>query len=97
MIINALSVRAMPVDGDGRQIRDWLFVEDHVKALILVASKGKNGETYNVGGENEMRNIDVVKKICILLEELHPVKPKGVGLYFDLIRFVKDRSGHDNR
>ena len=97
MIINALSGRSMPVYGKGNQIRDWLYVEDHVKALILVATKGKTGETYNIGGENEMRNIDVVEKICHLLEELHPIKPKGIDLYINLIRFVKDRSGHDIR
>jgi dTDP-glucose 4,6-dehydratase len=79
------------------QIRDWLYVSDHVRALLKVAINGLDGETYNIGGNNEITNIDVVLKICALLEELAPIKPKGVQEYKDLIKFVKDRPGHDKR
>jgi len=87
----------LPVYGQGHQIRDWLFVEDHARALVLVATTGKIAETYNIGGHNEKRNIDVVKTICELLEELAPNKPVGVNSYQDLITFVVDRAGHDVR
>lgn len=97
MILNALEGKALPVYGDGSQIRDWLFVEDHARALYAVLTQGKNGETYNIGGHNEMRNLDVVRTICSLLEELMPAKPVGVARYEDLITFVKDRPGHDQR
>lgn len=97
VILNALSGKALPVYGDGSQIRDWLYVEDHARALVKVAIEGKVGETYNIGGHNEKRNIDVVKTICALLEELVPTKPNGVGAYQDLITYVKDRPGHDVR
>ncbi|OOF50513.1 dTDP-glucose 4,6-dehydratase [Rodentibacter genomosp. 1] len=97
MIIKALSGKPLPVYGNGQQIRDWLFVEDHAKALYKIMTKGKIGETYNVGGRNEKTNIEVVYAICALLEELAPNKPKGVEKYEDLITYVKDRPGHDVR
>ena len=97
VILNALQGKPLPVYGKGNQIRDWLFVEDHARALVLVATKGKIGETYNIGGHNEKRNIDVVQTICDLLEELAPQKPLGVMHYKDLISFVADRAGHDVR
>ena len=98
MILNALHGKPLPVYGDGLQVRDWLYVDDHARALLKVCTEGKVGETYNIGGHNEQKNIDVVKAICALLEELAPErKPAGVGNYADLIRFVKDRPGHDAR
>ncbi len=97
MILNALHGKPLPVYGDGSQIRDWLYVEDHARALYQVATKGKNGETYNIGGHNEKRNLEVVETICTLLEELAPEKPEGITQYRDLITFVKDRPGHDVR
>ncbi|WP_024460088.1 dTDP-glucose 4,6-dehydratase [Marinimicrobium sp. LS-A18] len=97
MILNALAGRALPVYGDGSQVRDWLYVEDHARALVLVATQGQIGETYNVGGHNEVKNLDVVRAVCTLLEELAPEKPDGVEQYEDLITFVKDRPGHDKR
>ena len=97
MILNALSGKSLPVYGDGKQIRDWLFVEDHARALVQVATIGKIGETYNIGGHNEKQNIEVVKTLCLLLEELAPNKPEGVAQYSDLITYVTDRPGHDAR
>lgn len=97
IILNALEGKALPVYGDGLQIRDWLFVEDHAHALYSVLTKGKVGETYNIGGHNEKSNIEVVKIICSLLEELVPNKPSGIAQYADLITYVKDRPGHDVR
>jgi dTDP-glucose 4,6-dehydratase len=97
MILNALQGKSLPIYGDGLQIRDWLYVEDHAKALIKVITKGEVHETYNIGGHNEKTNLEVVQTICDLLEELAPNKPKGVTKYRDLIKFVKDRPGHDAR
>ena len=97
MILNALQGKALPVYGNGQQIRDWLFVEDHARALYTVVTQGQVGETYNIGGHNEKANIDVVLTICSLLEELAPNKPQGVERYRDLITYVKDRPGHDVR
>lgn len=97
IILNALEGKPLPVYGDGGQIRDWLYVEDHAEALYTVVTRGEVGETYNIGGHNERKNIDVVKMICQLLEELVPEKPEGVSLYTDLIVYVKDRPGHDLR
>jgi len=97
VILNALDGKPLPVYGDGSQIRDWLFVEDHARALFKVVSEGRVGETYNIGGHNEQKNIDVVRGICALLEELAPNKPAGLARYEDLITFVKDRPGHDLR
>ena len=97
MILNALVGKDLPVYGKGNQIRDWLFVEDHARALLLVATTAEVGETYNIGGHNEKQNIEVVHTLCDLLEELHPEKPAGIANYKDLITFVKDRPGHDLR
>ncbi|MED5526640.1 MAG: dTDP-glucose 4,6-dehydratase [Pseudomonadota bacterium] len=96
MILNALEGKPLPVYGEGNQIRDWLFVEDHARALYKVVTEGKIGETYNIGGHNEKQNLEVVRTICGLLEELAP-KPSGVGSFEELITFVKDRPGHDQR
>ncbi|ELQ6126843.1 dTDP-glucose 4,6-dehydratase [Cronobacter dublinensis] len=96
-ILNALAGKPLPVYGNGQQIRDWLYVEDHARALCLVATQGEVGETYNIGGHNEQKNLDVVETICALLEELAPQKPAGVGVYRSLITFVQDRPGHDLR
>ncbi|MDA8613514.1 dTDP-glucose 4,6-dehydratase [Gammaproteobacteria bacterium] len=97
VILNALHGKPLPIYGDGSQIRDWLYVEDHAKALIKVATDGRIGETYNIGGHNEKTNLEVVETICDLLEELAPQKPQGVNRYKDLITFVIDRPGHDAR
>jgi dTDP-glucose 4,6-dehydratase len=92
-ILNALSGRALPVYGDGSNVRDWLYVEDHVRALHLICAKGRPGETYNVGGRNERSNIDVVRHICAIMDDLRPKQaPHG-----QLITFVTDRPGHDHR
>ena len=97
MILNALAGKPLPVYGNGQQIRDWLFVEDHARALYTVLMQGEIGETYNIGGHNEQANIDVVRSICALLEEMAPQKPAGVANYAGLITFVADRPGHDVR
>jgi dTDP-glucose 4,6-dehydratase len=97
VILSALSGKKIPVYGNGKQIRDWLYVDDHAKALLQVALYGKIGETYNIGGHNEVENIEVVKKICTILDKLHPSKIKGVKKYEHLINFVDDRPGHDER
>ena len=98
MILNALAGKPLPVYGDGNQIRDWLYVEDHARALVKVVIEGEVGETYNIGGHNEKRKIEVVRTLCSLLEELAAEqKPAGVAHYEDLITFVKDRPGHDVR
>ncbi|WP_281963325.1 dTDP-glucose 4,6-dehydratase [Acinetobacter johnsonii] len=97
VILNALAGKALPVYGNGQQIRDWLFVEDHARALYKVVTEGVVGETYNIGGHNEKANIDVVHSICDLLEELAPNKPEGIQHYKDLITYVTDRPGHDVR
>lgn len=96
-IINALAGRQLPVYGTGAQVRDWLHVEDHVRALLTVLARGRVGETYTVGGSNEQKNIDIVRAICGHLENLAPQKPAGVAHYEDLITFVTDRPGHDAR
>jgi len=93
VILNALAGKPLPVYGDGSQIRDWLFVEDHARALILVAQKGAIGETYNIGGHNEKQNLEVVQAICDTLQDLVPKQTR----YRDQITFVKDRPGHDLR
>ena len=97
MILNAIDGKPLPVYGDGMQIRDWLYVEDHARALYKVVTEGEIGETYNIGGHNEKANIEVVKTICSLLEEFVPKKPEGVLQYQDLITYVTDRPGHDVR
>ena len=96
-LLCALNGKELPVYGNGEQIRDWLYVDDHVRALILVAKKGQIGETYNIGGHNEVMNIHVVEKICEILEEINAPKPVGVDTFSQLIKFVTDRPGHDNR
>ena len=95
MILHALDGKELPVYGKGLQVRDWLYVEDHARALCLVAEKGTPGETYNIGGHNEKRNIDVVNTICALLDELSP-RRDGKS-YAEQIVYVKDRPGHDMR
>jgi dTDP-glucose 4,6-dehydratase len=95
MIINALAGQPLPVYGEGRNIRDWLFVEDHARALSIVFSRGRIGEKYNIGGKAERRNIDVVRAVCHSLDELRP-RANGAS-YADLITFVTDRPGHDHR
>lgn len=95
VILKALQGKPLPVYGDGKQIRDWLFVDDHVKALLTVYEKGLVGETYNVGGDSEKKNIDVVKMICTYLDEMVPNSPYRP--HSQLITFVKDRPGHDVR
>jgi len=93
IVLNAMAGRELPVYGAGDNIRDWLYVEDHARALDLIASRGRIGETYNVGGRNERRNIDVVRRICTLLDELMPAAAPRESL----IRHVTDRPGHDER
>jgi len=95
VILNALNDKSLPIYGDGQQIRDWLYVKDHCAAIREVLSNGKLGETYNIGGWNEKANIDVVKTICSILDELKP-RPDNKS-YAEQITFVKDRPGHDRR
>ncbi|WP_062263194.1 dTDP-glucose 4,6-dehydratase [Endozoicomonas arenosclerae] len=97
MILNALEGKPLPVYGEGKQVRDWLHVDDHAKALLIVLEKGKIGETYNIGGHNERQNIQVVEAICSLLDEFYPEKISGIQSYSELITFVEDRPGHDVR
>lgn len=97
MIISALKGNKLPVYGNGRQIRDWLHVEDHVRGILKVIKKGKIGETYNIGGSNEKKNIEVVKLICRLLDRHVTKKPNNIKTFNDLIVFVRDRPGHDKR
>jgi dTDP-glucose 4,6-dehydratase len=93
MILNALDRKQLPVYGDGLNVRDWLYVEDHARALGLILKRGRAGETYNIGGRNERRNIDVVRQICCWMDKLRPVD----WSHHDLIQFVPDRPGHDQR
>jgi dTDP-glucose 4,6-dehydratase len=97
IILNALRGRALPVYGKGTQIRDWLYVEDHARALVTVVTDGAVGETYNIGGHVEKQNIEVVRAVCGLLDELCPSTHAGIKKYEELITFVKDRPGHDVR
>ena len=97
MILNALEGKPLTIYGNGQQIRDWLYVEDHARALYQVLQSAKVGETYNIGGNNEKTNLQVVQTICQLLEKLAPQKTKGIQQYQDLITFVQDRPGHDLR
>lgn len=97
IILNALKGKKLPVYGDGTQVRDWLFVEDHAKALVKVITEGEVAATYNIGGHNEKQNIEVVREVCGLLDELRPSKFAGISSYTELITFVKDRPGHDVR
>lgn len=97
VILKAIQGKPLPIYGDGSQIRDWLYVEDHARALIKVVAEGDVGETYNIGGHNEKTNLQVVEEICAVLEELLVQKPQGVKNFRDLISFVNDRPGHDRR
>lgn len=94
MILNALAGKPLPIYGDGENMRDWLYVEDHADALLLVLEKGALGRSYNIGGENERTNLELVKTLCGILDYLHP---RDEGSYADLITFVTDRPGHDAR
>jgi len=93
VVLNAIEGKPLPVYGKGNQIRDWLYVEDHARALVVVVIHGKVGETYNIGGHNEKQNIDVVKTICLILDDIKPKEAK----YEEQITFVADRPGHDMR
>jgi dTDP-glucose 4,6-dehydratase len=97
IILNAIKGNDIPVYGNGKQIRDWLYVDDHVNALMTVALNAKLGETYNIGGNNEIQNIDVVNKVCSILDSLIPECLNGLRSYSELITYVKDRPGHDLR
>jgi len=94
VILNALAGKPLPIYGDGRQVRDWLYVEDHADALLLVVEKGTVGRSYNIGGENERSNLELVRTLCGILDEL---RPRESGSYADQITFVADRPGHDAR
>ena len=94
IILNALAGKLLPIYGNGSNIRDWLYVEDHADALLLALEKGKIGRSYNIGGENERTNLELVQMLCKILDRL---KPKNTGTYADLITFVQDRPGHDAR
>ncbi len=97
MISNALQGKPLPIYGNGQQIRDWLYVDDHVEALYQVLTKGRVGESYNIGGNCEKTNLEVIHTICQILEEIAPNKLKGIAHYTDLITFIQDRPGHDKR
>ena len=94
MIVNALAGKPLPVYGDGQQVRDWLYVKDHCSGIRRVLEAGKPGETYNIGGNNEKPNIDIVHAVCALLDEL---RPRAGGSYREQVSFIKDRPGHDRR
>ena len=94
IILNALAGNSLPIYGDGRHIRDWLYVEDHADALLLVLTQGLNGRRYNIGGENERTNLELVRTLCKILDRL---QPRRIGSYAELISFVQDRPGHDAR
>jgi len=95
VILNALNGKTLPIYGDGQQIRDWLFVTDHCQALLDILEKGKAGETYNIGGGNQPANLDIVRQICAILDELRPASPYKP--HYQLVQFVADRPGHDRR
>jgi dTDP-glucose 4,6-dehydratase len=103
MILNAVEGKPLPIYGDGGNVRDWLFVEDHCAGVLLVLRQGRPGEKYNLGGRSEKRNLEVVDRICAVLEEEHPaagnpaLRARGIVRYADLRSFVKDRPGHDRR
>jgi dTDP-glucose 4,6-dehydratase len=97
IILNALEGKDLPLYGSGNQVRDWLYVDDHARALINVVLNGKIGQTYNIGGHNEIQNIHVVKMVCAILDELIPSEIKGIQRYEQLITYVEDRAGHDLR
>jgi dTDP-glucose 4,6-dehydratase len=95
MILNACGGKSLPVYGDGQNVRDWLYVEDHCRAIRTVLAKGTVGETYNIGGGSEKKNIEIISAICELLDKLRPNDP--VVPHSKLVTFVKDRPGHDRR
>ena len=95
--LNSLEGKPLPIYGKGDQIRDWLYVDDHARALLKVATEGKVGEIYNIGGHNERTNLEVVKTICVILDELVPEHPGDISNYEELITYVADRPGHDQR
>ncbi len=97
VILNALGGKPLPIYGKGNQVRDWLHVEDHAKSLYKVVMEGKVGETYNIGGNNEKTNLEVVHTLCTILDELVPDHPDGISQYNELITYVDDRPGHDQR
>lgn len=97
VILNALDGKPLPIYGKGDQIRDWLYVDDHARALYKVVTEGVVGETYNIGGHNEKTNLDVVKTICAILDEVKPDHPREIERYEQLITYVQDRPGHDQR
>jgi dTDP-glucose 4,6-dehydratase len=97
IILKALKGKNLPIYGNGKQVRDWLYVDDHARALLHVALNGVIGETYNIGGYNQLQNIDVVKTVCVILDELVPSKFDGIDKYSQLITYVDDRAGHDIR
>ena len=97
IINNALNHNFIPIYGDGSQIRDWLYVEDHAIALHQVLENGVINETYNIGGINEIKNIVVAKKVCSILDEIHPIDSNKYNSYEELIKYVEDRPGHDKR
>lgn len=94
VILNGLAGKPLPIYGDGSNVRDWLYVDDHAVALLLVAEKGETGRSYNIGGENERSNLELVQAICGILDQL---RPRATASYGDLITFVRDRPGHDAR
>ena len=94
VIVNAIFEKPLPIYGNGKNIRDWLYVDDHANALLLALENGKNGRIYNIGNENELTNLEVVKLVCGILDRIHPRKK---GQYADLVTFVADRPGHDAR
>ena len=101
MILNAVQGKKLPIYGNGNQVRDWLFVDDHARALYLALTRGEIGESYNIGGHNQKTNLEVVNTICAVLDELVPTEKnpntQGIRCYADLIEFVADRPGHDQR
>ncbi len=97
VIMNALKAKNLQIYGNGKQVRDWIYVDDHVRALLEVVLNGKNGSTFNISGHNEIQNIEVVKKVCAILDELMPSKHKDIKYYKELITYVGDRPGHDMR
>jgi dTDP-glucose 4,6-dehydratase len=97
IILNALAGKDLPIYGNGKQIRDWLYVDDHARALLHVALTGEISETYNIGGHNELQNIEVVKTVCSILDDLVPSELDGIKQYEQLITYVGDRAGHDVR
>lgn len=97
IILSALNEKEITIYGDGSQIRDWIFVEDHVRALLTIVTSGEINETFNIGASSELRNIDIAKKICKILDQMTDIKPSKVSSYEELITFVDDRPGHDIR